>query len=306
MAGVADGPRVVPAEHRKPLWLLPNLLSLDAPLVAVAWLYMFAKTWRVDYLPWAAYFAIGLAVWIIYVTDRLLDASLVGGGAGKIEPRHEFHRRHQRLFRWLLVVAGIAVVALVVTRLPMTVYGFGIGGGGDVNAVPFLGVILVAAFFVLSITSTHGPDEIPHSKNIIAGVAFAYGTSMIAYAFTTFTLGEFIRSRELISFGVLCILNISAIDLWEHSRRSSDPEIKATDELALTLPLVLLGGAALVFAAQDHELTTRPFYYAVLTGSALLYVLNRNRARFSMDALRVLADVALLVPFIVFQVSARS
>lgn len=274
--------------------------------MAVAWLHMFAKTWRVDYLPWAAYYALGLAVWMIYVTDRLLDASLVSGGSARIEPRHDFHRRHQRLFRWLLAAAGIAVVVLVVTRLPMTVYGFGIAGGDDINAVPILGAILVAAFFVLSITSTNGPDEIPHSKNILAGVTFAFGTSMIAYAFTTFTLWEFIRSRELISFGVLCILNISAIDLWEHSRRSSDPEIKATDELALTLPLVLLGGSALVFAAQDHELTTRPFYYAVLTGSGLLYILNRNRARFSLDALRVLADVALLVPLVVFQVSARS
>ncbi|MES2474592.1 MAG: hypothetical protein V4640_02345 [Verrucomicrobiota bacterium] len=296
----------MPAEHRKPLWLLPNLLSLDAPLVAVAWLYMFAKTWRVDYLPWAAYFALGLAVWIIYVTDRLLDASLVGGVSGKLEPRHDFHRRHQKLFRRLLIAAAIAVVVLVVTRLPMTIYGFGIGGGGDINAVPFLGVILVAGFFVLSISSTHGPDEIPHAKNLLAGAAFAYGTSMIAYAFTTFTLWEFIRSRELISFGVLCMLNISAIDLWEHSRRSSDPEIKATDELALTLPLVLLGGAALVFAAQDHDLTTRPFYYAVLTGAALLYILNRNRSRFGMDSLRVLADVALLIPIVVFQASALS
>lgn len=267
---------------------------------------MFAKTWRVDYLPWAAYFALGLTVWVIYVTDRLVDASLIGGVSEKLEPRHDFHRKHQRLFRNLVMVAALAAVVLVVTRLPMTIYGFGILGGGDINAVPFLGVLLVAGFFVLSITSTHGPDEIPHSKNILAGLAFAYGTSMIAYAFTTFTLWEFVRSRELISFGVLCILNISAIDLWEHSRRSQDPEIKATDELALTLPLVLLGGSALVFAAQDHELTTRPFYYAVLTGSALLYILNRNRSRFSMDALRVLADVALLVPFVIFQAFGKS
>jgi hypothetical protein len=65
----------------------------------------------------------------------------------------------------------------------------------------------------------------------------------------------------------------------------------------------VLGGASLIFAAQDHELTTRPFYYAILTGSALLYVLNRNRNRFQMDALRVLADVALLVPFVIFLAS---
>ena len=85
----------------------------------------------------------------------------------------------------------------------------------------------------------------------------------------------------------------------------SDPEIKATDELALTLPLTLLGAAALIFAVKDPDLTTRPFFYAILTGAALLQILNRNRARFSMDALRVLADAALLVPFLVFLAASR-
>jgi len=303
---VGDVPRVVPSEHRKPLWLIPNLLSLDAPFVAVAWLYMFAKTWRVDYLPWAAYFSLGLVVWVIYVTDRLLDASMIGGVSGKLEARHEFHRKHRKVFRNLVIIAGLSAVILVVTRLPMTIYGFGIGGGGDINSIPFVGAIMVAGFFIMSVFSTHGPEEIPYSKNILAGICFAYGTAMIAYAFTSFETWEFLRSRELICFAVLCILNISAIDLWEHANRSTDPEIKATDELALTLPLILLGGSALVFASQDRELTTRPFFYAILTGAALLHILNRNRARFSMDALRVLADVVLLIPFLVFLASAKS
>jgi hypothetical protein len=61
--------------HRKSFWLIPNLLSLDAPLVAVAWLHIFAKTWRVNYLPWVACLSQALVVWVIHVTDRLVDAS---------------------------------------------------------------------------------------------------------------------------------------------------------------------------------------------------------------------------------------
>jgi hypothetical protein len=34
-------------------------------------------------------------------------------------------------------------------------------------------------------------------------------------------------------------------------------------------------------------------------------VLNRSRARFSLDALRVLADVALLLPVLVFIAASR-
>ena len=81
---LGDVPRVVPAEHRKPLWLYPNLLSLDAPLVAVAWLHVFARTWRLDYHPWEAYVTLGLAVWVIYVADRLLDVSMLGGSCARV------------------------------------------------------------------------------------------------------------------------------------------------------------------------------------------------------------------------------
>ena len=52
----------------------------------------------------------------------------------------------------------------------------------------------------------------------------------------------------------------------------------------------------------DPEATRRAFFYAVLIAAALLFVLNRVRERFSMDALRVLADVALIAPFPVFWV----
>ena len=50
----------------------------------------------------------------------------------------------------------------------------------------------------------------------------------------------------------------------------------------------------------------RPFYYAILTGVALLYMLNRRRSQFSLDALRVLADVTLLVPVLVFHAASQT
>ena len=293
MTTLGKGARVVSTEQPKPLWLLPNLLSLDAPLVAVAWLYMFAKTWRVDYLPWAAYLSLGLVVWIVYAADRLIDSALPGDGS-KLEARHEFHRKHRRLFKVALIVASIAAVVLVVLNLPMSIYGYSTIGG-----------VFVLAFFALSVFGNHEPNELPYAKNIIAGLAFAYGTSMIPFVYSGFDAVDWLKSRELISFAVLCILNISAIDLWEQAARSPDPEIKASNELALTLPLTLLGASALVFATQYHELSTRAFFYAILTGAALLHVLNRIRQRFPVEALRVLADVALLIPFLVFLASWR-
>lgn len=278
----------MPSAHRKPFWLIPNLLSLDAPLVAIAWLYIFAKTWRVEYLPWTAYVALSLVVWVIYVTDRLLDVSVREGSREVLGARHEFHRKHQRLFRPLALVAGVTAIFIVIFGLPVTVYGYGT-----------VGAIMVGGFFTLSIFSPPGAHELPYAKNILAGLSFAYGTALLAHAYTG-SQHHFLLSPELVCFGVLCILNISAIDLWEHANHSEDIEIKASDELALTLPLTLLGAASLVFALKDSDITTRPFFYAILTAAALLQILNRTRSRFGMDSLRVLADVTLLVPFVVF------
>jgi uncharacterized membrane protein YsdA (DUF1294 family) len=146
---------------------------------------------------------------------------------------------------------------------------------------------------------------VPHAKNLLAGLTFAFGTALAANVYRyEYDIFDMLGSREFISFAVLCALNISAIDLWEHAARSADREIKASDELTLTLPLTLLGAASLVYAIQDTEHNTRPFFYAILCGAGLLYTLNRIRSRFNMEALRVLADVALLIPVLVFAASS--
>jgi hypothetical protein len=299
----------VTSEPRKPWWLYPNLLSLDAPLVAVAWLAVFAKTWRVSYHPWEAYVALALAVWVIYVVDRLIDASLRKSDPARCEARHLFHWRHRKWFAVGAGLASLAALVLVITYMPVTIFAY-----------LFLAGVLIGGFFGLSLLSGQNGNEIPYGKNILAGLVFAYGTGLAAYVYMPSSaqngfqliveiIGSMGRSRELISFAVLCILNISAIDLWEHASRSSDIEVKAGDEMALTLPLALLGGAAILFAYQanphpddgaDYGVVTRSFFYAILTGAGLLHVLNRTRGRFQMTSLRVLADVAVLIPVIVF------
>jgi hypothetical protein len=147
----------------------------------------------------------------------------------------------------------------------------------------------------------HERQDVPLTKNIIAGIAFAFGVSMTAHLYLfEFDLFDLLVSREFVCFAVLCILNISAIDLWEHAAKSTDQEVKATDEWSLTMPVVLLGAVCLGYALMAQEQSARPFFYAVLTASGLMYILNRIRNRFSMDALRVLADLALLIPVLVY------
>ena len=81
-------------------WLWPNLLSLDAPVVAVLWQILFARCFQAPIDAPAALLLL-LTVWLIYTADRTLDA---WNGACH-SPRHEFYRRRWRglLPAWLAV-----------------------------------------------------------------------------------------------------------------------------------------------------------------------------------------------------------
>jgi len=292
--------------RRPPIWLLPNLLSLDAPLVAVAWLYIFAKTWRIDYHPWPPYAALALTAWGIYAADRLFDVWL-HRGADSLPLRHRMHLR----LRWVLMVAvPIALggaVWIALHRLPIAIFSY-----------VAVAALLVLAFLVSSIFS-RGSDEVPYVKNLLAGLTFSYGTAIGAHVYTSYGMGlggngyvftegvfALLRSPEMLAFGVLCALNTTAVDLWERFRELRDPEARAAQEMMLTMPLALLAVLALWFALRAEPLgPIRPFYYAILVSAASLLLVNRVKQRFSGDALRVIADLCLLAPWVYFLVHDR-
>lgn len=58
----------------------PNLLSLDAPAVALVWQDFLARTFGIP-LRMPARLVLGLTVWAIYLGDRLLDVRGPATGA---------------------------------------------------------------------------------------------------------------------------------------------------------------------------------------------------------------------------------
>jgi hypothetical protein len=293
---------VVPNGERPPLWLYPNLLSLDAPLVSLAWLHVFSQTWRL-YLPWEVYLSLGLGVWVIYAADRLLDVAMAGASGLRMEARHRFHHKHRKIFVTGLIVAVLLAIALVTTRMPVAIFKYLLIGG-----------VLVAGFFGLSMISTQESHDVAHTKNTVAGITFAYGTVVMAHLYRNeVPLFGSMLSSEFLCFAVLCVLNVSAIDVWEFGARSKDEDVRNGNEMLLTAAIFMLGFTALWFAVKSGDdaiepamFSTRPFFYAIFTGAALLYFLHRERGRCSSDAQRVLADVVLLVPVLVFVAASRA
>jgi len=305
---------------RNPIWLLPNLLSLDAPLVGLAWMWMLIRALRVEYIPSSVWFVLPLAIWCVYVLDRLIDSWAHASQRGS-SPRHIFHWR----WRWLMLcgalVAGGVCVYYAMFTLSRATFSAGL-----------VAAMLCGLYFALAFIRTEG---VPYVKNFLAGMIFAMGVGIpvnaanatllvtdfndVVYAFyhtgfmdALWNTGRMIIStllvifyecREVWVFGLLCMLNICAIDLWERAECSEDREVASYHEQNLTLGLIVLAGGSLIFASMYADQYSKPFFYAVMVAAASLQVINHYRQHFSLNALRVLADVALLVPIPIFLVA---
>jgi len=247
------------------VWLWPNLLSLDAPAVALLWQILFARCFhaRVEALPSVL---LVLAVWLIYAADRTLDA-WTGSCA---LPRHEFYRRHWKSLLPLWILAFVAGSALALTRLTPELLFCGIA----------LATVVVAYFVLLHL------GVFQKTKEAAVAVLFALGATLSAWP----NVHTAVDVEAIILFSCLCWINCVAIEHWESAGEQRWPVAAAAGVLGLaTMPLLFTG---------------RPVLGGAVVVSALAFVLlDCARRRFSRDALRVLADVALLSPLFLLPVA---
>ena len=142
------------------LWLWPNLLSLDAPVVAVLWQILFARCFQVPVDAVAALLLLA-TVWLIYAADRTLDA-----WRGDFHsPRHEFYQHHWRglLPVWMTILGLTAWLAA--ERLPPGLFLNGL--------ILLAGVGVYFALVHSSVLRSH--------KEAAVGVLFALGASLVAW-----------------------------------------------------------------------------------------------------------------------------
>ncbi len=104
-----------------------NALSLDVAAGAVICAVFFARLFHANVLP-QGLAALGLAVWIVYTADHLLDARRLKESASTF--RHAFHQRHFKLLIFLLGTAcGLEFVLLFFLRRPVFFNGLWLGLG---------------------------------------------------------------------------------------------------------------------------------------------------------------------------------
>ncbi len=246
---------------RTPVWLWMNLLSLDAPVVALVWQWFLARCYPSVLLP-AGQVVLGLTVWAIYLGDRLLDVR--HPVAGVETRRHTFYREHGAIARWLLisVLSADVLVTFLWLRPAVFVNGLLVAAGVTV----YLG-----AFPIGRIQGVW--------KQAAAAFLFAIGVFLIAWTGTAQPLRTL--GWPAAAFYVLCIENLLLIEGWERDHGIARGWIWMA-----------------VFSVLCLVMRDSPWYLAIAASSAGLSALAFWGGRLSQDARRVLADAVLLSPLL--------
>jgi hypothetical protein len=267
-----------------PWWLWWNILSLDAPMVAVAWALVFAKSAAVG-LQGAEIASLGLVVWLIYTVDRLLDgrtrARDDGGAFGSpLRQRHFFHRVHARRIAAVAAGAAAFTAVLVLTQIGEQVLKL---------SVP-VGLILVLYMAWVHLGRGRIFARLP--KELAVGGVFAAGVVLPAWSRIGARRWEFLILAAL--FAAVCTLNCVAIEEWEQGRNRRGAS--ATESGSGRFALGLAGCAILLAPVVRLRGEFSAIGAAIAVSALLILFLDLMRERISADALRVLVDVALLLP----------
>lgn len=283
LSALAANPRMKP---RIPWWMYANVFSLDAPIIAVVWLYVFSWIWDVNYVEPLLPVVLALVVWIVYASDRLLDCKICQTSSFPL--RHMVHQQYEKQFAFAIIIAVIATLLISLNVLQWSIVQ---------TAIMPLGA--TAGFFVLAFFSS-STRRVSYTKNLLAGYAFAWGVGagLIGLLGLPQPVNWFkLLAPEMLVFGLMCVINITAVDMWVKGSDELDDE---GDEWALTLPLTLLAIFSVLMMRTVHKEQYHPFYISILIAAALMYVVNRMRHRFSSDLLRVIADMIMLVAALFF------
>lgn len=267
-------------------WEWPTILSLDAPSVALAWQWMFARTAGVQ-LAWYHYVTLGAGVWLTYAADRWIEGWLLPPERMRTQ-RHLFYQRH----RW----SSFAVWAVVL------VASFA-NAAVQLNPHEFrTGLLLVAPvlIYLFSHQLLHRNNPWRAPKEICVALVFVAGVSWFSLGRDPSALPRL--AAPLALFGLLCFANCALISVWEdevdrhHGQTSLALQYPGGRKFVHALPwLILALGAA--FAASEHGGVRLATSCAAASGLGLGLV-DLGHRRSGRQLARVLADFVLLTPVV--------
>jgi hypothetical protein len=267
---------------RRPLlWL--NVVCLDAPLVAVSWQWIFARTFSIA-PPASDRIALFLTAWFIYLLDRFADSVSLRTNFPK-SIRQQVCFDHRNLWMALILIVGILDGCVIFARLDF--------------ATTFWGLVLGTAAFCYLILNWayHKGWQIVPIKELTIGVLFAVGTVIVGLPLASIGRSTIAFGSAAGLFAMLCWLNCVSIAVWERNLDLlQDKDSIATRLLDVKYyACVCLIGIALVSIILFFSGIFHPALASCLSVSAALLILL-HFGRILRDERTALADLVLLTP----------
>ena len=262
------------------VWL--NLVCLDAPLVAVSWHWLFARSFGVV-IPTGTTIALFLTAWLIYLADRLGD-SMSLGQAPVLSLRQQFCLRHRGA--WLATIGAILVADLLVaaTQLDRVAITVGAAVGGLALTYLLINRLWPSLWHVLPL------------KEVSIGFIFAAGTMVgLARSLPLAALGSWLL------FAALCSLNCITIAVWERDLDVGQNRVSiATEFPGIRRALLPMLGAITLTAVVSRMVAPEAgtVFPAIAASAILLAAVHLWREHIQPDARTAFADLVLLSPLV--------
>jgi hypothetical protein len=305
-AGATSASRIPQLRDAVPTtWL--NLVCLDAPIVAIAWLWLFARTFRLP-LHLGNGVALFLTAWLIYLGDRFADAISLKPGLPR-SLRQEFCLRHREF--WITTLALVGGFDAYVIWRATAVETFLVG-----SAVGILALLYLVVNHPLGLIWRSLP-----AKEMAIGILFASGTVVALMPHAGFTP---VFAAAVIAFAALCSLNCISIATWERDLDRAQGKVSIATLHPAFIPRVGLFCLGLAGGSFFLAVVFRPaamFFACVSISALLLTYLNAsgsikegrfpnrprrfvNRRSLGSDQRTAMADLVLLTPLVLLIVAA--
>jgi hypothetical protein len=266
-------------------WL--NVVCLDAPLVAIAWQWAFARSFGAA-VNGGATVALFLTAWLIYLADRFGDSVSIDLRLSTAL-RQRFCLRHRKA--WLAGIAIVAIADVWVIAAALDARQFAAGAVVGACAVGYLALNRLRPTVWCVVPA----------KEVSIGLLFAAGAMVpLAGELTRPMLGPWLL------FAWVCALNCICIAAWERYLDLAQQRVSIATAFPVigfavvpALVVVFAVSAGLALSGHDH----REVYWCLAASAALLALLHLLGRRIAQDVRTALADVALLTP--VFAVLLR-
>ena len=228
-------------------------------------------------LPWVACAVLAISVWLTYMADRLFDVAQ-RPSAHLLSARHAFAKRHAHLL-WRIWAGALGLAILLAL--------FGLSSTDLKKGLLLLALCLLYTALNQQYSRRFFPKE--------AFVALIYTGGVVVFQGATIPLGF------ALFFSLLCLTNCLIIGVKEKA-------IDAKMHVHSIAPIVAehwLGPAALILHLLAI-LTAPTGAVALSAGFLALGLLHLFRRRFEVESFRVLADMCLLLPPVVWLLSGMA